>query len=59
MPQEIKSIRLPLPLRFGSVNCYLIKTDSGSMLIDTGCANSRARLERELVAAGGNLKLIV
>jgi hydroxyacylglutathione hydrolase len=59
MPQEIKTIRLPLPLRLGSVNAYLIKSDKGSMLIDTGCANSRARLERELVAAGGNLKLIV
>jgi len=59
MPQEIKTIRLPLPLRFGSVNCYLIKSDGGCMLIDTGCSNSRARLERELVADCDNLKLIV
>jgi len=57
MALEIKTISLPLPLRFGSVNCYLIKTNSGCMLIDTGCPNSRARLEREL--EGENLKLIV
>jgi len=47
-------------LRFGSVNCYLIKTGSGCMLIDTGCANSRARLERQILETGGeNLKLVV
>jgi hydroxyacylglutathione hydrolase len=57
MPPEIQTIRLPLPFRLGSVNCYLIKTDSGCMLIDTGCTNGRARLEREL--GGDNLKLIV
>jgi len=62
MPPEIKTIRLPLPLRFGSVNCYLIKTDSGAILIDTGCSNSRTELGRELLGAGcepGGLKLIV
>jgi hydroxyacylglutathione hydrolase len=61
MPQEIKTIRLPLPLRFGSVNCYLIKADSGCMLIDTGCGNSRDKLEKELLEAGGegNLKFVV
>jgi len=59
MALEIKTIRLPLPLRFGSVNCYLIKTDSGCMLIDTGCPKSRSRLERELEAVCDNLKLIV
>ena len=58
MPAEIKTIRLTLPLRFGSVNCYLLKSDSGCMLIDTGCANSRARLEKELERCE-SLKLIV
>jgi hydroxyacylglutathione hydrolase len=57
MPSEVQTIRLPLPFRLGSVNCYLIKTASGGMLIDTGCASGRAKLERELGA--GNLKLIV
>jgi hydroxyacylglutathione hydrolase len=62
VPLEIKTIRLPLPLRFGSVNCYIIKTDSGCILIDTGCANGRAELERELLGEGcepEKLKLIV
>jgi len=60
MLQEIKTIRLPLPLRFGSVNCYLLKASGGCMLIDTACANSRDKLERELDAGcEGNLKLIV
>jgi hydroxyacylglutathione hydrolase len=59
MLPEIKTIRLPLPFRLGSVNCYLIETTSGGMLIDTGCGHSRAKLERELGAGGENLKLIV
>jgi len=62
MPPEVKTIRLPLPLRFGSVNCYLVETDNGCILIDTGCPNSRAELERGLLGAGcepGGLKLIV
>jgi hydroxyacylglutathione hydrolase len=60
MTPEIKTIRLPLPFPMASVNCYLIKTDSGCILIDTGCANSRKELERELSAVcGDNLRLIV
>lgn len=62
MPPEIKAIRLQLPFPLSSVNCYLIKTDSGCVLIDTGCSNSRAELERGLLGAGcepGRLKLIV
>ncbi len=62
MTPEIKTIRLPLPFHLGSVNCYLINTDSSAILIDTGCPNSRAELEKELLAAGcnpGRLKLIV
>ena len=59
---EIKAITLPLPYRLGSVNCYLVETDTGFVLIDTGGANKRAELEKELVSAGcqpGNLQLIV
>jgi hydroxyacylglutathione hydrolase len=62
MPPEIKTIRLPLPFPMGSVNCYLIKTDSGCVLVDTGCANSRAGLEKEILNEGcgpGRLRLIV
>jgi hydroxyacylglutathione hydrolase len=62
VPPEIKTIKLTLPFRLGKVNCYLIKTASGCVLIDTGCANARAQLEKELLAAGctpGELKFIV
>jgi hydroxyacylglutathione hydrolase len=62
MPPEIKTIRLPLPFLMSSVNCYLIKTAGGCVLIDTGCANGRAQLEREILDEGcgpGELKLIV
>jgi hydroxyacylglutathione hydrolase len=62
MPQEIKTIRLPLPYKSGTVNCYLVETVAGYILIDTGASNKRAELERELLGAGcrpGSLNLIV
>jgi glyoxylase-like metal-dependent hydrolase (beta-lactamase superfamily II) len=62
MPQEIKTISLLLPYHLGSVNCYLIETDTGYVLIDAGGSNKRTDLEKELESAGckpGNLKLIV
>jgi len=60
--QEIKTITLPLPYRLGNVNCYLIETGTGYVLIDTGGSNKRAELENELTSAGGkpgHLNLIV
>ncbi len=53
----------PIGLRwlFG-VNCYLIETDSGYVLIDTGLSRRRRVLEAELRSAGcepGKLRLIV
>ena len=60
MPLDIKAITLTLPYRLGSVNCYLIKTDTGYVLIDTGSSNQRATIEKELRDAGcrpGDLKL--
>ena len=62
MPQEVKPIRLPLPYKLGSVNCYLVETDAGYILIDTGASNKRTELERELESAGckpGDLNLVV
>ena len=62
MIQEIKSINLSLPYRMGSVNCYLLRTDTGYILIDTGCSKRRTNLEKELESVGcepGNLKLII
>lgn len=60
--RKITTISLPLPYRLGSVNCYLVETDTGFVLIDTGGSNKRAELENELTKAGcrpGNLSLIV
>ena len=62
MPNEIHILSLPLPLRMGRVNCYLIQTDAGFVLIDTGGSNNRQELVQELEKAGcmpGSLKLIV
>jgi glyoxylase-like metal-dependent hydrolase (beta-lactamase superfamily II) len=62
MAQEIKTIKLPLPHKMGSVNCYLLKTRTGYLLVDTGGANNRRDLEKELASAGcrpGTLKLIL
>ena len=59
---EIIPIRLSLPYKLGSVNCYLIKADAGYILIDTGGSNKRKELEKNLENVGcepDNLKLIV
>jgi len=56
------TIQLALPYGFGTVNCYLIQTGKGYILIDTGSSNQRTSLDEELERAGckpGNLKLIV
>jgi len=60
--KKIITISLPLSYRLGTVNCYPIETDTGYILIDTGCSNKRTELEKELESAGckpGNLKLVV
>lgn len=47
---------------FFDVNCYLIETSNGFILIDTALSSRRDELEEELVKAGctpGNLRLIV
>ena len=62
MSEGIKTITLPLPYGMGSVNCYLVRTASGFILVDTGPANGRAQLGRELASVGcqpANLGLIV
>ncbi|MHB8858604.1 MAG: MBL fold metallo-hydrolase [Thermoleophilia bacterium] len=53
---NIKTIRLR------GVNCYLVKTGGGFILIDTGMSTARARLEKELQRTGclpGSLTLVV
>jgi hydroxyacylglutathione hydrolase len=56
MPQQVKVISQ------AGVNCYLVKSDDGCFLIDTGFSFRRRHIEKEMVTAGcapGNLKLIV
>ena len=56
MTQEIQTISL------GSTNCYLIKTDTGHILIDTGFPFHRSKLEEALESKGckpRDLKLVV
>jgi glyoxylase-like metal-dependent hydrolase (beta-lactamase superfamily II) len=56
MPTEIKTFN------YGRVNCYLIKADTGYIMIDTGLPTKYAAIEKELESTGckpGNLKLIV
>lgn len=51
-----------MPYRLGTVNCYLVRADSGFVLIDTGCGDRVAALERSLAGEGclpGNLKLVL
>ncbi len=51
-----------MPLKMGRVNCYLIYTDAGFILVDTGTSSSRKELVQELEKAGckpGLLKLII
>lgn len=62
MTHAIKIISLPMPLKLGRVNCYLVQAGEGYVLVDTGGANARRMLEAALEEAGcqpGNLRLIV
>jgi len=59
MPTEIKTITQKYLM---TVNCYLVKTPSGYILIDTGLPKRRNDLVRELETAGckpGDLRLII
>jgi len=62
MTQKIKTITLSLPFNMVSVNCYLIETGNGYILIDTGYSSKRKDLTKQLAAAGcrpGNLQLVI
>ncbi|MBZ0294048.1 MAG: MBL fold metallo-hydrolase [Anaerolineae bacterium] len=61
MTLEINTITMPFMFRF-TVNCYLVRTDSGFILIDSAKAGVRGEIEQALNNAGctpDNLKLIV
>lgn len=56
MEHELRAINLK------GVNCYLLKTGNGFVLIDTGFKSKCALLEKELAESGcksGDLKLII
>lgn len=60
--EEIKRISLQLPFNIGLVNCYLIKSKKGYILVDTGGSNQRKTLQEILEREGckpGNLDLII
>lgn len=59
---EIRTFNTTLPLNLGKVNSYLISTVWGHVLIDTGSANQRASVEKELLGAGcqpGKLLILI
>jgi len=61
MTLEIKTITTYIIFNT-HVNCYLIRTGDGYVLIDTGRSNKGSVIEKELERAGcqpGNLKLII
>jgi len=56
MPQDLTRISL------AGVNCYLLRTGEGYVLVDTGYAGKRGFLEKKLADSGcrpGDLKLII
>jgi glyoxylase-like metal-dependent hydrolase (beta-lactamase superfamily II) len=62
MLSEIRMLSLPLPFRMGLVNCYLISTTTGYILIDTGSSNARKALMEQLNNYGcdkNNLNLVI
>jgi hydroxyacylglutathione hydrolase len=62
MPKDITTFSLPLPLGMGRVNCYLIRTDPGYILIDTSSSSNRKALIKALESSDcqpGLLQLIV
>ena len=61
MSEEVGVITLPMPMRLGSVNCYLLRGGGGFVLVDTGPSSARAQFGRELGRLGcaaGSLRLI-
>lgn len=62
MSQKITTITLNMPLKLGTVNCYLIETEQGFVLVDAGVPSNRGILDAILEEAGvkpGDLKSIL
>jgi len=61
MPLEIHTLTTPFVFNT-FVNCYLVRTGEGFVLIDTGMTNKRDVTEKEIENIGckpGNLKIII
>jgi len=52
MNQNIHTINLPMPMKMGTVNCYLVHNQNGYFLMDTGGANNEKMLVQELEKSG-------
>jgi glyoxylase-like metal-dependent hydrolase (beta-lactamase superfamily II) len=62
MIQQIIPLRLPLLLKLSHVYSYLVRTEAGFFLVDTGMTNARQQLESSILhfcAQPGDLKLII
>jgi len=62
MTTTLTTLSLPMPMRMGNVNCYLLHTETGFFLIDTGSSSARKQLLSELANAGcnpGSLRLVL
>lgn len=58
----ITALTLAMPFRMGTVNCYLVQTSAGYLLIDTGTSKRRDQLVSRLASKGctpGNLRLVL
>ncbi len=62
MDSPITPISLPLPLNLARVNSYLVRTERGFILVDTGFSSARGQIEvalAHLCTHPGDLKLIL
>lgn len=64
LEDDLLQIRVPVPFPTTAVNCYLLRTTEGAVLVDTGASTPQARatLEGALRAAGverGGLRAVV
>jgi glyoxylase-like metal-dependent hydrolase (beta-lactamase superfamily II) len=62
MTLQITTIKLPMPMRMGHVNCYLLHSEAGYYLVDTGTSSARKQLLAGLADAGcipGSLRLVL
>jgi len=51
MSVRVHTINVPMPLRMGMVNCYLLEGDIGWVLVDTGTSRNRGAIDWALTDA--------